>query len=165
MSTEHATNPVLTPYLPNFQDVLKNAVESVVNVLATPDKEGGYFCLISTTHFLRDPPILVERVGYIGTSAKAERNWNLCQEKARRLARHPEHRLSWESRNEAADQWGGAITVGEHILSFSGLTEPTDEAVVVIVALILEIMTLEEAEAVAGRDDHRILRELLLDYK
>ena len=59
---------------------------------------------------------------------------SFCQEKAKRLAAHPEHLSSWQSRNPDNSQYGGAIRVGRFILSCSGLPELGDEAVMLLVA-------------------------------
>ncbi len=72
---------------------------------------------------------------------KAARYIELAQEKAIRLSKKIStegHVLSWESRDEAADCWGGAVLVSlsDIILSFSGFTEMWDEAVGLVTASI-----------------------------
>lgn len=72
---------------------------------------------------------------FIGDVAddKAARYIELAQEKALRLATKLSlgHVLSWQSRDPAANLWGGAayICMGNIILSFSGLPELWDEAI------------------------------------
>lgn len=97
-------------------------------------KNGGCFCLADAKTGVLFPgePVLVGRV----PREKVERYSTLCQEKAARLAAHPEHESSWESRDPNADQWGGAVRIGGLILSISGLPELGDEAVMLVLAEI-----------------------------
>ena len=97
---------------------------------AWKDRSGGYFCLADAETVL---PLLIMAVGQVPVE-KAGKYLSFCQEKAKRLAEHPDHLSSWESRNPEKEQWGGAVRVGEFIFSFSGLPEMGDEAVMLAVA-------------------------------
>ena len=91
-------------------------------------RSGGYFCVSEPE---RGFPILVTPVGIIPVE-KGEKYLSFCQEKAKRLASHQDHRSSWESRNPVADQWGGAVCVSSVetlIFSISGFPELGDEAI------------------------------------
>lgn len=85
---------------------------------------GGYLCIADGKNGL---PILVMLIGEVPLG-KAPKYLEFCQEKAGRLAGHPNHESSWESRNEEKNRWGGAIRFRDLILSFSGLPELGDEA-------------------------------------
>ncbi len=93
-------------------------------------RSGAYFCVSDATTgiafftvLIGGLPIDMADVGLV-----------FCQEKARRLASHPDHVASWESRDENTKQYGGAIRCGNYILSLSGLPELGDEAVMLAVA-------------------------------
>jgi len=59
-------------------------------------------------------------------------------EKARRLGGHPSHMSSAESRNEARNEYGGAIRADDYIISCSGLPEDVDEAFAVALARVVQ---------------------------
>lgn len=86
---------------------------------------GGYFCL--TGVWQPETPILIMQVGEQPEASRI-RSFGFCQEKAQRLLAHPDHVSSWQSRNEAAQSYGGAIRCGDYAFSFSGLPELADEA-------------------------------------
>jgi len=79
-------------------------------------KEGGCFCLADEETGFPYATMLVGNV----PKEKLSKYFSLCQEKAARLASHPEDIGSWESRNPEKEQWGGAIRFGKLIYSFSG---------------------------------------------
>jgi hypothetical protein len=56
---------------------------------------------------------------------------------------------SWESRNPEERKWGSAIVAGGLIISFSGLKELIDEAVVLVLGLRLSWLTYGEAANIA----------------
>ncbi|GEM_PF-1678999 len=99
--------------------------------LFCPDRTGGYFCVAYAYSGL---PILIAEIGN-PPADKVERYLTFAQEKAKRLAENPDHKSSWQSRDETKDQWGGAIRAGRYILSFSGFPELVDEAVMLLTAL------------------------------
>ena len=84
---------------------------------------GGYFVIANGTTGL---PLVVAMIGALELSKADQYFANAC-EKAQRLASHPEHRLSWQSRVENY-KFAGAVRVGCLIFSFSGLPEMLDEA-------------------------------------
>ncbi|HEX8591259.1 MAG TPA: hypothetical protein VF696_00710 [Candidatus Paceibacterota bacterium] len=101
----------------------------IANDLIAEGKFGGYLCLACPEGY----PFAVVSIGR-PDPGKLDRYLTFSQEKARRLAAHPEHRLSFESRDPEKDQWGGAVRGDMFIVSFSGLPERLDE---VLSALIL----------------------------
>ncbi|XOU94146.1 MAG: hypothetical protein ACNFW9_04850 [Candidatus Kerfeldbacteria bacterium] len=70
------------------------------------------------------------------------------QEKAKRLILMAQqgHVLSWQSRNESSNQFGGAVWCGEFAVSFSGLPELADEALCLVLAVYFDWITLEQAK-------------------
>lgn len=72
---------------------------------------------------------------------KQERYLNLSLEKGDRLYKNYRSDFkifsSWQTRQPDKDKWGGAIRANRYILSFSGLSELLDEALVLEVVLIM----------------------------
>ncbi len=88
-------------------------------------RTGAYFCLANRMTGL---PLLIASVGSVH-SDKVEKYLTFCQEKAKRL-RNNGRLSSWESRNPAKNQWGGAVAINDDLIfSMSGLPELGDEAV------------------------------------
>ncbi|MCR4277813.1 MAG: hypothetical protein NUV85_02240 [Candidatus Berkelbacteria bacterium] len=96
-------------------------------------KIGGMFCLMDEATGL----MVIEptKIGEIANGKKGQYT-AFCREKATRLRenRANGHFQSWESRDPESDKWGGAISDGNHIWSFSGLTEEQDEALMLMSA-------------------------------
>jgi len=92
-------------------------------------RAGGYLCVADAKNGL---PLITMLVGEVPLE-KAPKYLEFCQEKAARLAGHPDHQASWQSRNPEKNQWGGAIRFGDKILSFSGLPERGDESAMLLV--------------------------------
>ncbi|MEJ0021269.1 MAG: hypothetical protein WDN47_01665 [Candidatus Doudnabacteria bacterium] len=91
-------------------------------------RTGAYFCLADAETGLA---LIILAVGTVPPD-KAEKYLTNCVEKAGRLAEHPEHLSSWESRDPDKQQWGGAIRgFDPFIYSLSGLPELGDEAVMI----------------------------------
>jgi hypothetical protein len=107
-------------------------------------KEGGVFVIASSEGI-----ILAQ--AYFGRIPKDKiwKYWRLATEKSYRLSIHPEHVSSWQSR-DGETKWGGAIRVEEYILSFSGLPELWDEALMLLTARVSSHMKSEIAESVAS---------------
>lgn len=123
-------------------DVLKDLVDGfhlllpLVNAEQGADKlprTGGYFRMWQRLEadgpYIEVAALCVGELGvrlldYLGFS----------REKGLRLAEHPDHVSSWESRDEDLMHYGGAIRCGPFILSFSGLPEHWDEILMVLIA-------------------------------
>ena len=129
----------------DFAEVFKLAI-TVSNVVATalrlindPSRQGGYFGL--TLPGQQDICVPI----YGMPHGKGPRSYALAREKITRLESHPSHRTSHRTRNENAivdgmpwGQWGGGIRADNgNLLSFSGLPELWDEAVVIVIAVKL----------------------------
>ncbi|MBI2013324.1 MAG: hypothetical protein HYS87_00600 [Candidatus Colwellbacteria bacterium] len=117
---------------------LRDAFAKILAVLPPDEKHrsGGYFCLRPLG--LECAPVVVSQIGTITDPVKARKYFELAQEKANRLDAHIKtmgHKSSWQSRDPAKNQWGGAIFANGWIFSFSGLPELADEAAMVLVAM------------------------------
>jgi len=120
-------------------------------------KEGGMFCLMeeSTGNLVIEPT----EIGKI-TNGKKDKYREYCLEKATRLRSHrgEDHFLSWQSRDENHDMWGGAFSDGDHIWSLSGYTEEQDEALMIMSAHVCgRIMNIEPRDCAKVSDNRIIL--------
>lgn len=107
---------------------------------------GGYLCIADETGL----PMLIIKIGEDCPEKDSDR-LVFCQEKARRLAAHPEHRLSWESRDPDKQMYGGAVrgSVKKLIVSFSGFPERVDELYALAVLFILSDASLNSPKWLA----------------
>ncbi len=129
----------------------RKALCYVVGHADTGGRSGGYFGLFPKGRFGKIASAEVfKSIGTIkpGKRALAKRR---AQEKPRRLSRHRDHVSSYQSRNEKRDRWGGAIAARNFYLSFSGLPELCDEALVLIVGRTLGLLTDRQARQIAGK--------------
>jgi len=122
---------------------------------------GGYFCFLDEAdagEAVPPAPSLVARIGGV-TGEKASELFVKALEKLHRLAGRPNDRTSYQSRNPGEHRWGGAVRAissdHRYIFSFSGYPEEVDEAMMFALAVRLETMTLEEANALAANDSVR----------
>jgi hypothetical protein len=106
-------------------------------LLKDQGREGGYLCVAN----LDGLPLLVCQLGEVASEKRAGYVRN-AMEKAARLAKHPDYRLSRESRDPDQNMYGGAVSVREHglILSFSGYPEHMDELMMLSLAVRLQLM-------------------------
>lgn len=116
-------------------------------------RKGGFLCIANT----EGAPRLTCIIGDVHKK-KHRKYVRLAQEKAKRLARHADHILSWQSRNKDKNQWGGAVRTPHCIFSFSGLTEMADEALMIMVAQRMrEISTVKgQAASMASISGNKI---------
>ncbi|MDP3784801.1 MAG: hypothetical protein Q8R12_01870 [bacterium] len=144
--------------------VLNKALELFAEEEGWEGRTGGYFCLADKTDGL---PLLIVQVGEI-PEVKAGKYLSFCQEKARRLAKNLSHASSWESRDPNQEKWGGAIRAEKMnglILSFSGLPELGDEAVMLTAYCLAENMywkvVFEETKIIAACSSNKYRLPLL----
>lgn len=153
------TNIILTA-----QRICLNVVEPRLNNDKSPEeqKHGGFLCVVQGTN-LGLPPVAMIMIGGPRLSKQAKYA-ELSKEKARRLAGFPLAKSSWQSRNPSIDCWGGAVRCkdkdGIIILSFSGLTEEADEALVLLVAVLCNLLTREEAAEIARISNNELYKEI-----
>jgi len=132
-----------------FRKIAERAVELFSTLPGMGDRRGGYFC-VRSGHL--GAVEIVFRVGEIPIE-KIDKCFALSLEKGERLHKHYEHQSSWQSRDEVGivngqswGHWGGAVFLRQHLvcLSFSGIPELGDEAVVLFTALFSGLATLQE---------------------
>jgi len=92
---------------------------------------------------------------------KRAKYWAFSMEKAQRLLAHPNHDSSFESRNEAELQYGGAVRAQTCIISLSGLPEKWDEAVTLVLACRTGVMDEKKAGLIAQANQNPHFKELL----
>lgn len=97
-----------------------------------PERKGGYFVLREKE---TGAIIFIVPLGTIDQE-KNRAYFLFAQEKGERLYANQKlgNISSWQSRNEADEKYGGAIVAGDFILSFSGLPELGDEAIMLELA-------------------------------
>ncbi len=133
-----------------------------------PDRTGGWFAF-----WRRDPahtvvvvPVIGFAVGYV-LPDRFVRYQYFADEKAARLAQHPEHVSSWQSRdvsppNKMDHKYGGAIRVSpELIFSFSGFSEHEDEMLCAIAAWHINLLNVTELGQIAATSGNVPLRNRL----
>jgi hypothetical protein len=88
----------------------------------------------------------------------------LSQEKGRRLFRNADHLSSWQTRNQDAEEWGGAIRAGQNgclLLSLSGFPDDGDEVICLYAALTLGWLDRSGAERIISYSKNRFLHRLM----
>lgn len=122
------------------------------------ERNNGYFTLRTMND---GQVVLIARIG-VCKPEKADKYLSFSQEKGLRLFQQREHDVSsWQTRNEEKDLWGGAIIAGDFILSFSGLPELTDEAVMIKTALLCKWASEETLCQIAEISDNRLFLDRL----
>ena len=107
----------------------------------TDKRGGGYLCVTKVRGGIpEDAPLCIVRLGE-PAKEKISKYFEFSLEKASRLSDHRDHVSSWQSRDPENSRWGGAIRAEDYILSFSGLVELADEAVLVNSAFKLGMIT------------------------
>lgn len=116
------------------------------------DKDSGY-CVVKA---LEGRTLLAFQVGEV-LAEKVEKYLRLANEKADRLATRTGlgHKTSWQSR-DGLEKWGGAILANDLVLSFSGLPELADEAVMLWTAMHCGLLLYAPAVEIAKISDNKI---------
>jgi hypothetical protein len=110
------------------------------------EHHGGYFTIADVK---TGAPLLIKGIGHV-LPEKFEKYAMLSQEKARRLASHPDHVTSAQSRDPDQMRYAGAVSAKNYIFSFSGMDEEHDEALCLSVAFKLSLLNDEEVRKNAG---------------
>lgn len=143
-------------YVVELLDMIVDWYDKNLNREGFP-RRSGYFTLRSRI----DGRVLFHcQIGKCPDEDKAAKYANFSYEKGCRLLSHPDHVSSWQSKNDEAKQYAGAIAISNYILSFSGLPELADEAVVLILAYMIKLGTLEEVERLAKISGNTVFTEL-----
>ena len=80
--------------------------------------------------------------------------------KATRLLKNKDSLSSWQITNESKFENGGAVIAHDFSLSFSGLPELIDEAVVLVTALVFGWLSEKEAKEISGISGNSYFEEL-----
>ena len=120
---------------------------------------GGYLCFAEEKTGV---PFFTRFFGFMEPE-RARLSWDFCLEKASRLARHPEHLSSFQSRDEGADKYGGAIRLARLglIASFSGLPEKVDEVSLLATSVCTNVLELAIAEKIVRFSENRFLGQAI----
>jgi hypothetical protein len=142
----------------SFNSIVLAAIRLFQHKEGWRGRTGGYVCYAD----VRGMPLMVHVMGSIGEE-KAGKYCGFSQEKLSRLARHPEHWSSWQSRDPDRGEWGGGIRLGDgHMLGFSGLTEEGDEAVCLVAAIGFGALDEKQARNIANISCNTCFEPLLL---
>lgn len=116
-------------------------------------KQGyGYLTVLDCTGHAE---ILINcRVNIFQTDKEAGKYLEMSQEQAWRLCKIQSDHTSFQSRDPDNNKFGGAIKIGYIILSFAGLPEIDNEALVIYVAYHAGIITKNEALELAISVSH-----------
>ena len=70
---------------------------------------------------------------------------------------------AWQSRDVSGDEkhYGGAIMVGEYCISFHGLSEHLDEALVTVAAMMCGLLSIEDVEPILEVSKNPLFGKLL----
>ncbi len=117
--------------------IAERVITVAIHLFGADGRNGGYFALTS----MSGAPTLISRHGQMRDD-KGRKFLYLAQEKCLRLAAHPEHLTSFDSRDPSAitesnpwGKWGGAIRGMRYLYGFSGLSEFQDEAIAAVIAI------------------------------
>lgn len=105
-------------------------IMALISLHRKNDKRGGYLTISDNE---TGTPILHLAIGKIDPG-EAMKYHIYSLEKAKRLHDHKGHASSWQTRDPEKGQYGGAIRTQKYILSFSGLPELADEALMLYLA-------------------------------
>ncbi|MFA6476106.1 MAG: hypothetical protein WCV68_01675 [Candidatus Paceibacterota bacterium] len=130
-------------------ELLKQIADCNSRLPADQRRYGGYLSVFAADQDQSEPPLAVIRVGD-PTKEKMGKYYDLCLEKGRRLLAHPGHLSSWQSRNVAKEQYGGAMCTPDFVLGFSGHTELGDEAILVNACFAVGMLPGSTAAAIAS---------------
>lgn len=142
--------------------VVAEMKDVLVNEKHQGNRDSGYFTIFDSLGSNRAIMLLCE----IGVCPQEKRTkyFTFSQEKATRLSQHSIHLTSWESRDPDKDMYGGAIRIGPAgnlIISFSGLPELADEAVMLYVAVQLGWLRTDRAIQRALISNNEYLQKLV----
>lgn len=118
---------------------------------------GGYITVVEfdpnyPEDVMRHRLIVVARCG-MPAPDKALKYRQFAEEKARRLLEHlpSGHLTSRESADPEVEQYPGAIVAGNFVISFSGLPADFDEAVCVMIGVLLGLLTKDQLMSILDR--------------
>lgn len=104
--------------------------------------------------------LITKKIGTILDPGKEEKYRRLATEKAGRLLKHPEHLTSFSSKNDALEQYQGAIRAGDFILSFSGLPSQWDEACMIVLARLNDLIDTDDWKKIIAESNNLVAQTL-----
>jgi hypothetical protein len=124
------------------------------------DSRGGYLTIIDlglgavlgTARIGAPPP------------KKSKKYFRFSAEKALRLLRYPKHNTSRQSRDIKRNKFGGAVRGSQFIVSFSGLPEIWDEALVISVLVIEREVSFSKALKITTTRVRKAFKALYAAY-
>jgi hypothetical protein len=142
----------------------REAVQEAESVLAfwkklpsnpSPERCGGYFS--ASKYGVVEQAL----VGIVEDEEKRKKYSKFSYEKNERLFNNSGDVSSWQSRNPETDAWGGSIRAEEGVLlSFSGLPELADEAIVLVIAVGLGLLEFDTASYIVSISSNIYFEEL-----
>lgn len=138
-------------------DIVDEAAGLVFTDRPRPSRAGGYFSWVESGSQPAEL-VLEVRIGVPGEHGAIHAESAL--ERARRLAAHADHVSSWESRDEAAGRFGGAIRTSDGVISFAGVSERADEAIALLTALRLGTLSTVEADRIVAASANDVYARL-----
>lgn len=135
----------------DIQSLARELVERAMCISPDKTRGGGYpFILHAKTEYGPDTEQCSE-IGPILDETKRGRYRAFAEEKARRVARYPDHQTSFESMNRDLEQYQGAIRCrdGRTFVGFSGRLSREDEAICLLLAMRLGWLTVDGAKNIA----------------
>jgi hypothetical protein len=113
-----------------------NRLLAEANTMVSPELQryGGYLTILDK----QDGKVLMILACGIIDPNKKDKYLEFSQEKAFRLLEHFDHKTSWDSHDEAALKFPGAIKGIEAIYSFSGHQADVDEAIAISMFYLVE---------------------------
>jgi hypothetical protein len=150
-------------------DVVPNVASAVSDVVATTGlsdrTRGGYFCFAEWA--IAFVPIGVVLIGQLADDTARISHFEASIEKAQRLVTiyagelhrpdcPPHFVSSWVMRDPIRGRLGGGIMVRGYYMAFSGLDELVDEAVMLVAARRLGLLTERAAKAIAELSNNHI---------
>lgn len=135
--------------------VFEDAKRRIPEKVSKPDP-GGYLSVWYHKYGMIDIPPKLIGLSPIGNVSLDSRSSEFTQEKARRLASNRFHVSSWESREPQNQKYGGAIRVGDLILSFSGIPEEGDEMLCLTIASFYGWIGGKEIDEILEKSSNRL---------
>lgn len=121
---------------------------------------GGYLTIID----LKLSAILgTARIG-APPPKKFKKYFRLSAEKALRLLRHPKHNTSRQTRDIKRNKFSGAVRGSQFIVSFSGLPEIWDEALVISALVIEKEISFSRALKITNTRTRKVFKVLYTAY-
>lgn len=140
----------------NISGIILDTVEDLIEKLNVEGKNSGYLAIVDRS----DGRLLLHaQVG----NCLPDKHAKYCEislEKAMRIYRNQDA-SSWMSRDPDNDKWGGAIVAGRFILSFSGLPELADEALMLALGREMSWISIEDVMGLATVSNNEYIGKLL----